>query len=407
MCFNIGAIIGPLLGGLLADPAGRHPDTFGNVGWLVKFPYAPPNLLSACFLLTAVLVVFFGLDESHETLRYKRDIGRIIGRKILSLFKHQHQSEDIAYTSLSSTEQTESPLDQTQDVEMSPATVQTPQLPVPKFRAKLPFRRIFTTNVICTLIAHALLSMHVGTFNSLWFVFLSTPVYPTADDRTPYNGHNGTDSSPTLPLPPHYKEKLPFRFTGGLGMPPSSVGFAMATLGFIGINLQLWVYPLVNARLGTVRSWRIFLYCFLISYIIAPYLSIVPSRSPPPHEKDGFLIWFCLCCVLVVQVIGKTFAQPGSTILLNNCSPHPSVLGTIHGIGYAVGCGARTLGPVSGGWAYGLGLRSGVVGAVWWMLAGVAAVNVVASNFVREGNGHEIVLEGDVVAEEEDGRNGR
>jgi hypothetical protein len=63
MCFNIGVIIGPILGGLLADPAGSYPDMFGGIGWLLKFPYAPPNILSACFLLTAATGVFLGLEE--------------------------------------------------------------------------------------------------------------------------------------------------------------------------------------------------------------------------------------------------------------------------------------------------------------------------------------------------------
>jgi MFS family permease len=63
MCFNIGVIIGPILGGLLADPAGSYPDNFGAIGWLRKFPYAPPNILSACFLLTAATGVFLGLEE--------------------------------------------------------------------------------------------------------------------------------------------------------------------------------------------------------------------------------------------------------------------------------------------------------------------------------------------------------
>lgn len=285
---------------------------------------------------------------------------------------------------------------------MSPVSAKRKQPPAPRYTSKLPFRRIFTTKVICTLISTGFLAMHIGTFNNLWFVFLSTPVYPTFDERTPTLPSDGLNNTgaPNLPLPPHYEEKLPFIFTGGLGMPPSSVGFAMAILGLIGINLQLWVYPYVNARLGTVRSWRIFLYCFPIAYIIVPYLSIVPSRSPPPHEKDGFLVWFCMCCVLFIQVIGRTFALPANAILLNNCSPHPSVLGTIHGIGHTVSSAARTIGPMSGGWIYGLALKKGVVGAVWWLLAGVAAATVIASNFVTEGNGHEIVLEGDILEED-------
>ena len=66
MCFNVGVIIGPILGGLLADPAGTYPNIFGDVEFLKKYPYAAPNLLSAFILLCASLGVFLGLAEvSH------------------------------------------------------------------------------------------------------------------------------------------------------------------------------------------------------------------------------------------------------------------------------------------------------------------------------------------------------
>lgn len=63
MCSNVGSIIGPILGGLLADPAANYPSWFGGIKWLEKHPYAPPNFLSAMFLICAWLWVFFGLDE--------------------------------------------------------------------------------------------------------------------------------------------------------------------------------------------------------------------------------------------------------------------------------------------------------------------------------------------------------
>lgn len=63
MCANIGVIIGPMLGGLTSDPVGNYPNLFGGIRWLEKFPYSPPNLLSAMFLWFAVLAVFFGLEE--------------------------------------------------------------------------------------------------------------------------------------------------------------------------------------------------------------------------------------------------------------------------------------------------------------------------------------------------------
>lgn len=47
------------------------------------------------------------------------------------------------------------------------------------------------------------------------------------------------------------------------------------------------------------------------------------------------------------------------------------------------------------GYLYGWGLAGGAVGAVWWGLSCFAALGWVASWMVREGDGHEIWLEGD------------
>lgn len=254
----------------------------------------------------------------------------------------------------------------------------------PCYRSRLPFRRIFTFNVISTLVAHGLLAGCMGTFQSIWYSFLSTPVF-----------------DPEHPYPPDFEPHYPLGFTGGIGLPPRSVGVAMAILGTIGITLQLFLYPIINARIGTVRSWRIFLYAFPIVFALIPFLALIPSTTPPPSQKTGLPVWMALTGLLFIQTVGRTFATPASAILINNCSPHPTVLGTIHGIGQSASSGARTIGPAVGGWLYGVGLDHGVVGIAFWVLAIMAGVVCVASTFVREGDGHEIRLEGDDEAEEE------
>jgi hypothetical protein len=72
----------------------------------------------------------------------------------------------------------------------------------------------------------------------------------------------------------------------------------------------------------------------------------------------------------------------------------------MHGIGQSLSTGGRAIGPAIGGAMYGLGLKKGVVGAVWWGLSCLALLNCIASLFVFEGDGHEIWLEGDKEAEE-------
>ncbi|KAI1453676.1 MFS general substrate transporter [Annulohypoxylon moriforme] len=388
MTFNIGVIVGPVLGGVLSDPADSFPDTFGKIGFFLKFPYATPNLVSAGFLTIALIMCWLFLEETHDALQDRRDFGIILGNKLTGLFTRRKTS--IAYTPLRSRSASTSI-----DLEMSPVSPRgsdederiTSKKPTTRRRytTRLPFRRIFTRNVTFTLAAHFFLAFHVGTFNSLWFVFLSTPVF-----------------NPSDPHPPGFTPKLPFRFTGGLGLPPRSVGMAMAILGVIGISMQLFLYPRLSSRYGTLRSYRTCLYLFPIAYTLIPFLSVVPSTTAPPSQKTGAAIWLAIAGVLFIQVTGRTFALPGQTILVNNCTPHPSVLGTVHGLGQSVSSFARTIGPVLCGWLYGVGLSKGMIGGVFWGLAGIAIGGLIVSVFVREGDGHEIWLEGD----EDDGEGG-
>lgn len=72
MTFNIGVIIGPILGGLLANPVASYPSIFGphslfggqnGVWWMKRWPYALPNLVSAVFLVCSATALLLGLEE--------------------------------------------------------------------------------------------------------------------------------------------------------------------------------------------------------------------------------------------------------------------------------------------------------------------------------------------------------
>lgn len=397
MTFNIGVTIGPSIGGMLSDLAGSYPDTFGNVPWLVRFPYAAPNLFSACVLFCGIVFTWLCLEETLDSRLDRSDQGIELGRKIsefLGSLASFVTGRKAGYTKISSSPEDDE-LDETEyssptlaGSQRSSLEESVPASPLPasarrpRYTQRLPFRRIFTRNVVFTLICHFLFAFHLGTFNSLWPVFLSTPAYDP--------------SAPTPPgsLPRH----LPFIFTGGVGFPSQQVGPAMSILGTIGIILQLGVYPKLSSRLGTILSLRTFLNCFPLVYSVVPFLSLIPSTndSSNSHTKSGPAIWVAITAVIGLHVLGRTFALPAQTILINNCSPHPSVLGTVHGIGQTASSAARTLGPALGALIFGLGLEKGVVGVVWWALSGVAIFGLVATClWVREGNGHEIWLEGD------------
>ncbi|KAF2825276.1 MFS general substrate transporter [Ophiobolus disseminans] len=387
MTFNIGVIIGPILGGLLADPIKSYPSVFGpdsffggktGVKWMTRWPYALPNLMSAVFLLFSALAVILFLEETSELCKDKPDRGLRLGLWVRRHIFRQNAATSTGYSAIASDEETASSFElQPTFTHLDETLVSDKPNKIP--RQILPFRRIWTSSLTTTLFAHGLLAMHVGGFNSLWFIYLSTPRY-----------------DPLKPHPPDYKPHGFFHFTGGLALPPPRIGLALAILGVIGITLQIFIYPNLSHRLGTAKSYRIFLALFPVTYALAPFLSRVPSSAQPPAGVSGPFIWLAITVVLFIQVLARTFALPCTTILINNVSPHPSVLGTVHGIGQSVSSLTRTFGPIVFSWVFGKGLDMGIVGMSWWLMAAVAIVGWVVAQGVREGNGHEILLEGEV-----------
>ena len=383
MCFNIGAIVGPVMGGLLADPVGTYPGVFGpnsplggthGVFWMTKWPYLAPNLASALIVGVNMFLIFFLLHETLESAKGYWEYSRPSFRRLIDIILRRQDSRAAKYTRVPDSEQAIPLVPLSGEACDDEERDKDPPKP-----PKLPFRHIWTSNVLFTLLAHFATAFHLGTFNSLWFIFLSA-------NRWNPEGTAGKSS---------YEPHGPFVFTGGLSLPPVQVGTAMSILGVIGILLQILIYPSANDKYGVLPLYRIFVYGFPIAYLLAPYLAILPSSSSAPEPASGPVVWLGLCFVLFFFVVSRTFVLPATMILINNCSPHPSVLGTVHGVAQSVGSAARTMGPAVAGFLFGIGLDVGVVGLAWWVLAVFGGLAVLTSTWVREGSGHEIVLEGE------------
>jgi hypothetical protein len=370
--------IGPVLSGWLVEPVTTFPHLFGansvfgganGVQWMQTFPYALPNVMFSGVFVASVLLVIFGLEETHIDRRHYPDPGLKIGKSLARLILRPFRKEP--YHPIDSAVDTDIELDPRQH-QRNISLVSNTSTGTKRHRPKLPYRRIFTPNVCFTFFAAALVHIHIATFSNLWYLFLSTP---------------------RAPLPAQHP---PFSFTGGLGLAPSTLGFAIGIIGVIGLTLQFGVYSRIVTRLGVVRTFRLFtLITFPLVYLAAPYLSIVPTTAAPPSPASGVPIWLSISGLLFVQVVGRTFVLPITQILINNCTPHPSALASVHGLASSISSGARTVGPVVFATLYGVGLERGMVWLAWWCLAAEALMGASAAWLVREGSGHEIWLEGD------------
>uniref|UniRef100_A0A093VZV7 Putative membrane protein n=1 Tax=Talaromyces marneffei PM1 TaxID=1077442 RepID=A0A093VZV7_TALMA len=361
MCFNVGVIIGPSLGGFLAEPVTSFPGLFGpgsllggkdGIWWMRHWPYALPNLVSAVFIISAWAGIFFGLEETHEVLRHRPDWGRAMGSTIAKRFR---RNQGYRYRRLDDDERSVFLEDDDEAVPPNATTMRHPE-PLPIAHKRSTWKQLLTRNVVLTVLTHSLLAMHTSAFNAMTFVFLPTP-------RAPEDSRRGF-----------------FHFNGGLGLTTQQVGIATSVIGLIGLPLQLFVYPRVQFRLGTLRSLRSFLPLSPLAYTLMPFLVLIPRGAQ-------YLIWPSFSFVVALQVLSRTFVLPAAIILVNNSVSDPSVLGTIHGVAQSISSGSRTLGPFLGGLGLSLGLSHNIIGAVWWALAVEALLGWLVSWSIFEGEG--------------------
>ncbi|KAI9775389.1 MAG: hypothetical protein M1839_001244 [Geoglossum umbratile] len=356
LVFNSGVIVGLALGGWLADPIANMPGVFGpggvfnishdpaGVAWMRVFPYALPTIFNAGVLSVSLTLAVCSLKETLPGKAEEKDYGLVVGRAAVRFIKRAwiRKGGSKGYMAVDTGDGDDG---DEGDVSEKGLNNKPSGPPLPARGAPLPpFRSIWTRNVLYTLFSFALLPLHNSAFMQIFPLFLSTPRVP--------------DNHPAIVF-----------FNGGLGLPSSTIGTWLAIFGVSGILLQLLIYPRMQARIGTLWSYRIALVIFPAAYIVAPYLALLPDH--------GIFRWFAISVVLFLQVMSRTFAIPSSVILLTNVAPSPSTLGTIHGAGNMLASLSRAAGPAAGGWVFGWGMEKGVVGVVWWaylaLIAGFAA----------------------------------
>jgi MFS family permease len=349
VAFNVANILGPVVGGALVHPVSSDPHVFSGsfvASLLDAYPYALPSLLCTALLFAEAGLVVTFLEDTLST--------KLHDRSFTDQLADMYRGITCVLLGRDATTASEK---HSQISQTSPPT-------------RLPFSKIWTPNVLWTLLSVAIFDLHMGAFSGLWIIFLSSP--------------RRADHEPSASA---------IHFTGGLSFSPSLLGSSLAILGVVGLALQIVLYPWANTRFGLMRCFRCSLLLFPMAYFLAPYLALLTSSTAAPQPASGTLIWLGISLVLTLQVSARTFALPASIILVNNASPHPSVLGTIHGVGQSVSSAMRTLGPVAGGYWFGLGLEKGIVGLGWWAIAGISALGCVASLWVKNGSGYEIVLQ--------------
>ncbi|MCJ1477458.1 hypothetical protein MMC13_006130 [Lambiella insularis] len=98
-----GSILGPALGGTLAQPCLNYPTIFLRGTIFDRFPFLLPNLVCAIILACGVAIGVLFLQETHQEKKERRDIGLEAGEWILRHFRSDPECQPIADKAKSAT----------------------------------------------------------------------------------------------------------------------------------------------------------------------------------------------------------------------------------------------------------------------------------------------------------------
>lgn len=356
MTFNIGSIIGPVIGGFLANPVKNFPKLFGNSKLLAKYPYLLPNLFPVPILLFSLIMTTFFTRETNVHSNYN-DWGIRIGDRFKAKFLGMPTNVD------------KKDIDETEPLLSDSSQPSSSQVSVAADKTDKSLKAILTHPVKVTLVSFVVLMLHCPSYLQLLPLFLATP---QIDD--PVKG---------------------IFFNGGLGWPTTRIGLLMSVLGFSGIILQVFVYPDVANFFGNARVHKLSLLAFPITYFTLPFLSFLSDKS----DNAAFIAILPLC---ILVVVGRTFAIPPMTILMTNAAPSHAVMGTVHGLTHSVVSVARCVGPFILGNLYSLSIKIDMIGLAFWVMTIVVLIEIYISRQLREW-GQEDVYDEDILEVENDG----
>ena len=354
----LGSIIGPAMGGALAMPCDSYPSIFPRGGILEKFPFLLPNLVCVVVLFLGIVTGILFIEETHPDLKHRRDIGRQLGEYLEEVFLRitspSVASDKIGTVQIANDSNFESPPGY-RSTENSPLLSSSPPPLViidaesTTMKQDRGLARTFSKQVVYVILGYGILAFHSVSFDSLMPTMLSE------------------ERSNTPP-------SLPFKFLGGFEMSTKNIGFMLAVQGIYSMIAQLWLFPAIVKKLGTLKAFRMVMLIWPFLYLVVPYIVLLPVRL----QKTG------VYAAMLIKITFHVIAFPSNAILLANAAPSKAVLGTINGVAASTACLCRAFGPTVSGSIHSAGLSFGYNGFAWWAAGLVCVIGAIEAYWIED-----------------------
>ncbi|KAJ4488407.1 major facilitator superfamily domain-containing protein [Lentinula aciculospora] len=340
MIWCIGVIMGPSIGGVLANPEERFPSTLGRISLLRDHPFFLPCAVVAFFALTFFFIALIGLKETHRVRSHiePKITKRVPSYRILRNNQNndlvsQHQNTDtkkhlnsdssaipnygtiqkkVSTSTLCSTVSSASTLDV--DLESDQETVLASESEEdgeeyhkPDIEPPATLKSILIPEVLLPIANYSLIAL--------------------------------LDSSYTVLIPLTYTTSVP---AGGLGLTPFHVGIILSVWGTANIPFPIFCIPRLIKRFGARNINFVGVCSFLVGFGSLSVLSMLAQAT----GYANWLIWALIPLQFLFSNTVGSMAYATAQIFVVNGAPSKSALGTTNGLCQASKTLARTMGPV-------------------------------------------------------------
>jgi MFS family permease len=272
--YGIGGITGPVVGALLVS------SNKADGGLFSKYPYLPPNLLSAGVLIVDMIITMLFLEESLEEAQHLPPLGKRVG----SLFTWIWQFTSSSRPSYLKSRRHGHPggqridADGAEENDTASDSVSEQSLPTifPESTVELTRKQIFHRDTVLLLITYLVFQLANVSFNSLYPIFASAP-------------------------PPT-----------GRGLSHEFIGLSLAFAGIITIVFQVGIFGKIREKMGNKATYRASLVGFVLSFTIMPFVGYKDGSTVGDSGSPGAWlsveIGFALLIKTVAAVGGLTSA---------------------------------------------------------------------------------------------------
>ena len=259
-------MVGPVIGGHLANPVQTLPFFFQPKTIWDSYPYLLPNLVVVCFTVGSGLLGFLFLEEVHPKFKHRYDIGleisrlasrgmkRILGKPARSGYESISDIDGGAQLSaIADSEGVE------KAIEEEPRDLEEPEEPHPSSpsaskSAHPELQSAYSAQVILQILAVSILAFHKVSSDVIIPMLLATPL----------NSTSGSSGKISRGL---------FKFKAGFGMDSPSISNVLLSQAVVAIIVQILLVPKIIGKYGALRNFRWAMFVFPWMYCLTPFVA--------------------------------------------------------------------------------------------------------------------------------------